>query len=93
MFAVIKTGGKQYRVAPTDLIEVEKLAGAAGDAVAFGEVLMVGGDGGVTVGSPLVAGATRRRRDRRADARATASSSSRSAAGRIRSAAAAIARS
>ena len=57
MYAVIKTGGKQYKVAAADLLEVEKLAGAAGDSVAFGEVLMVGGDEGVTLGSPLVAGA------------------------------------
>jgi large subunit ribosomal protein L21 len=58
MFAVIKTGGKQYKVAASDLIEVEKLGGNAGDSVAFGEVLMVGGEAGVTVGAPLVAGAT-----------------------------------
>lgn len=58
MFAVIKTGGKQYRVAASDLIEVEKLDGATGDPVAFGEVLMVGGDTGVSVGGPLVSGAT-----------------------------------
>ncbi|MEX0851713.1 MAG: 50S ribosomal protein L21 [Bauldia sp.] len=57
MFAVIKTGGKQYRVAAADLIEIEKLPGAAGDPVGFTEVLMIGGDGEVTVGSPLVAGA------------------------------------
>ncbi len=58
MFAVIKAGGKQYRVAETDLIEVAKVAGAKGDAVAFGEVLMVGGDDAITLGSPLVSGAT-----------------------------------
>ncbi|HZP19209.1 MAG TPA: 50S ribosomal protein L21 [Bauldia sp.] len=58
MFAVIKTGGKQYKVAASDLIEVEKLAGAAGDAVSFGEVLMVGGDSGVTMGAPFVGGAS-----------------------------------
>jgi large subunit ribosomal protein L21 len=58
MFAVIRTGGKQYRVAPADLVEVEKLPGGAGDAVAFGDVLMVGDDAGVAVGSPAVAGAT-----------------------------------
>ena len=59
MFAVIKTGGKQYRVAASDLIEVEKLAGAAGDGVAFGEVLMVGGtDANLSVGAPMVDGAT-----------------------------------
>jgi large subunit ribosomal protein L21 len=58
MFAVIRSGGKQYRVAASDVVEIEKIAGAEGDAVAFGEVLMVGGDDGVTVGSPLVAGAS-----------------------------------
>ncbi|MHA1157314.1 MAG: 50S ribosomal protein L21 [Alphaproteobacteria bacterium] len=58
MFAVIKTGGKQYKVAATDQIEIEKLPGAAGDPVAFGDVLMVGGDDGVAVGAPLVEGAT-----------------------------------
>ncbi len=58
MFAVIRTGGKQYRVAPADMVEVEKLPGAAGDAIAFAEVLMVGGDDGVALGSPTVDGAT-----------------------------------
>jgi large subunit ribosomal protein L21 len=57
MFAVIRTGGKQYRVAAADMVEIEKLPGAEGDAVSFGEVLMVGGDDGITVGSPLVSGA------------------------------------
>ena len=57
MYAVIKTGGKQYRVAPADVIEIERLGGAAGEAVAFDQVLMVGGEAGVTVGAPLVAGA------------------------------------
>ena len=59
MFAVIKTGGKQYRVAAADVIEVEKLSGAAGDGISFGEVLLVGGeDATVAVGAPLVAGAS-----------------------------------
>lgn len=53
MFAVLKTGGKQYRVQPGDVLRVEKLAAAAGDKVQFNDVLMVG----ATVGSPLVAGA------------------------------------
>ena len=57
MYAVIKTGGKQYRVQPGDVIVVEKLDGDAGAAVNFGEVLMLGGDKGVTVGAPLVDGA------------------------------------
>jgi large subunit ribosomal protein L21 len=58
MYAVIKTGGKQYRVAPADVIEIERLGGAKGDAVAFDQVLMVGGEAGVTVGAPLVDGAS-----------------------------------
>ena len=58
MYAVIKTGGKQYRVQPGDLLVVEKLDGDVGAEVAFDQVLMVGGDGGdVTVGAPTVAGA------------------------------------
>ncbi len=58
MYAVIKTGGKQYRVQPGDLLVVEKLEGEVGAEVAFGEVLMLGGAGGdVTVGAPLVDGA------------------------------------
>ncbi len=58
MFAVIKTGGKQYKVAKDDVIRVEKLPGEAGQAVEFAEVLMLGGEAGATVGSPLVDGAT-----------------------------------
>jgi len=58
MFAVIKTGGKQYKVAPADVIKVEKLDGDAGDPVAFDQVLMVGGESDTTVGGPLVAGAS-----------------------------------
>ena len=57
MFAVIRTGGKQYRVAKDDVIAVEKLAGEPGDAVEFGEVLMVGDGAEVAAGTPLVAGA------------------------------------
>ncbi len=57
MFAVIKTGGKQYRVAVNDILTVEKLVGEAGEAVEFGEVLMLVGDK-VTVGAPLVGGAS-----------------------------------
>lgn len=57
MYAVIKTGGKQYRVAQGDILRVEKLDAEAGDVVRFDEVLMMGGDGDATVGSPLVAGA------------------------------------
>ncbi|MDY6924544.1 MAG: 50S ribosomal protein L21 [Pseudomonadota bacterium] len=58
MYAVIKTGGKQYRVQPGDVIVVEKLDGEAGSNVSFGDVLMLGGDKGVTLGAPLIAGAT-----------------------------------
>ena len=57
MFAVIKTGGKQYRVAAEDVLTIEKLEGEAGDMIEFAEVLMVGTEGDVTVGSPVVAGA------------------------------------
>jgi large subunit ribosomal protein L21 len=57
MFAVIKTGGKQYRVAPEDLLQVAKVAGNPGDVVEFGEVLVVGGDT-PTLGTPTVAGAS-----------------------------------
>jgi large subunit ribosomal protein L21 len=57
MYAVIKTGGKQYRVAQGDILRVEKLDAEAGDVVRFDEVLMLGGDGDATVGSPLVDGA------------------------------------
>jgi large subunit ribosomal protein L21 len=58
MFAVIRTGGKQYRVAPNDIIEIEKIAGNPGDIVELAEVLLVGGaDSGPEAGAPLVAGA------------------------------------
>lgn len=57
MFAIVETGGKQYRVAEGDTIEVEKLAAAEGEAVTLDRVLMVGGDPGVHIGRPLVAGA------------------------------------
>jgi large subunit ribosomal protein L21 len=58
MYAVIKTGGKQYRVQPGDLLVVEKLEGEPGANVAFGEVLMLGEGEQVTLGAPTVAGAT-----------------------------------
>ncbi|UGX86017.1 50S ribosomal protein L21 [Phyllobacterium meliloti] len=57
MFAVIKTGGKQYRVAANDLLKVEKVAGNAGDIVQFAEVLMVGVGADATIGAPTVGGA------------------------------------
>lgn len=58
MYAVIKTGGKQYRVAANDKILIEKLEGEAGDQIQFTDVLMVGNGGDVAVGAPWVAGAT-----------------------------------
>jgi large subunit ribosomal protein L21 len=58
MFAVIQTGGKQYKVAENDIIVVEKLDGEAGDKISFGDVLMHGKDGDVKVGAPLVKGAS-----------------------------------
>jgi large subunit ribosomal protein L21 len=57
MFAVIKTGGKQYRVAADDKLKVEKVDGEPGQIIQFSEVLVVGGDA-VTLGTPTVAGAT-----------------------------------
>ena len=57
MYAVIKTGGKQYRVQAGDLLVVEKLDGEPGAEVAFGDVLMLGDGEAVTVGAPLVDGA------------------------------------
>ncbi len=56
MFAVIRTGGKQYRVAAEDVIKVDKVRGDPGEIVQFGEVLLVGGEH-VTLGAPTVAGA------------------------------------
>lgn len=57
MFAVIKAGGKQYRVAPEDVIRIDRVAGEPGEVIEFGEVLVVGGDTPV-IGVPTVAGAT-----------------------------------
>jgi len=57
MFAVFKTGGKQYRVAAEDVLKVDKVKGEPGEIVEFGEVLVVGGDS-VMLGAPTVAGAT-----------------------------------
>ena len=57
MFAVIRTGGKQYRVAPNDIIEIEKIAGNPGDVVELSEVLLLGGEGAATTGTPTVSGA------------------------------------
>ncbi len=56
-YAVIKTGGKQYRVAANDTLTVEKIAGEKGATVEFNEVLMVAGSGTPKIGTPLVSGA------------------------------------
>ena len=57
MYAVIKTGGKQYRVQPGDKVRVEKLAGQVGSKVTFDAVLMVGGEGDAKIGRPTLSGA------------------------------------
>ena len=57
MYAVIKTGGKQYRVAQNDLLEIERLPGDKGGTIEFGEVLMLGGDGTAKIGAPFITGA------------------------------------
>ncbi|GAB4189885.1 MAG: hypothetical protein OHK0024_30450 [Thalassobaculales bacterium] len=58
MYAVIKTGGKQYKVAEGDTITVERLAGEAGGTVQLAEVLLLGDGDSVTAGTPVVAGAS-----------------------------------
>jgi large subunit ribosomal protein L21 len=58
MFAVIKTGGKQYRVAANDVLTIEKLDVAAGDVVEFNEILVIGVGADAKFGAPFVAGAT-----------------------------------
>ncbi len=58
MYAVIKTGGKQYRVQKDDILEVEKLEGQEGDTISLGEILMLGTDGKATIGTPTVSGAS-----------------------------------
>ncbi|ACB94071.1 50S ribosomal protein L21 [Beijerinckia indica] len=58
MFAVIKTGGKQYSVAADDIITVMTLQGEPGDAVTFDSVLMLAGEGEPKIGAPFIAGAT-----------------------------------
>ena len=57
MYAVIKTGGKQYRVAKDDVLKIERIAGEAGTKIEFSEVLMVGSGASVKVGAPTVSGA------------------------------------
>ena len=58
MYAVIQTGGKQYRVAPGDTIRVEKLAGEAGDSINFEQILLVSDGDDVKIGQPVVESAT-----------------------------------
>jgi large subunit ribosomal protein L21 len=58
MFAVIRTGGKQYRVQPDQVLKVEKLEAEAGGTVTFTDVLALGAEGSITIGAPTVAGAT-----------------------------------
>jgi large subunit ribosomal protein L21 len=58
MFAVLKTGGKQYKVAKNDIIEIERLPGEAGETIVFDQILMVGDGSGATAGAPLIAGAS-----------------------------------
>ena len=57
MYAVVQTGGKQIRMNPGDAVRIEKLGGDVGDTIEFGDVLMVGGDEGVKIGTPKVEGA------------------------------------
>jgi large subunit ribosomal protein L21 len=56
MYAIIKTGGKQYRVSPGQTLRVEKLDGAVGDTVELGDVLLVGGEGDPRIGTPQLSG-------------------------------------
>ena len=57
MYAIIKTGGKQYRVSPGQTLRVEKLDGSIGDSIELSDVLLVGGEGETRIGQPLVDGA------------------------------------
>lgn len=57
MYAIVETGGKQYKIQPGEVLRVEKLPGNVGDAVAFDKVLMLGTDDDVRVGTPMVGGA------------------------------------
>ncbi len=58
MFAIIKTGGKQYKVAKNDVILVEKIEGEADSAIKFNDVLMIGQESGLKIGTPLISGAS-----------------------------------
>ncbi len=54
VYAVVRTGGKQYRVSQGDIVHVEKLAGEVGDKVTLNEVLLIGGDGEAKIGTPTL---------------------------------------
>jgi large subunit ribosomal protein L21 len=56
-YAVIRTGGKQYRVAEGDIVKVEKVPGEVGDTITLGDVLLIGGNGELKIGTPVVSGA------------------------------------
>lgn len=58
MFAVIRAGGKQFRVAANDVIKIEKIAAEPGDIIELGPVLMLSGDNGMEIGNPVLSGAT-----------------------------------
>ena len=58
MYAIIRAGGRQYKVAEKDVIQINKLSAAEGEEVVLGEVLLVSDDGGVKIGSPYVEGAS-----------------------------------
>jgi len=58
MFAIVKTGGKQYRVSAGDQVTVERIAGEVGSSIALIEVLAIGGEAGSTIGNPIVANAS-----------------------------------
>lgn len=58
MFAVVRTGGKQYRVEKGDLVDIEKISGDKGQVITFGEILLVADGEQIRVGQPLVAGAS-----------------------------------
>ena len=86
MFAVIRTGGKQYRVSPGDVLEIERLPGEAGASIVFSEVLLAGSK----IGSPLLSGASVAAEIVAQDRAPTRSSLSRKSAARIRTASAVI---
>lgn len=58
VYAIVRTGGKQYRVSQGDVVRIERLPGEAGDKVTLNEVLLIGGNGEVKIGTPRLANAT-----------------------------------